>query len=63
MRFFRLDHGTLTTLIAEIAIADVPDATETRLPASRRERLRLNRGKVTVTDGPFTETKEFAGFR
>ena len=29
--------------------------------ASRRPRVRLSNGKVTVTDGPFTESKEIIG--
>src|SRR5262245_8389051 len=30
-------------------------------PSATGSRLRLSRGKVTVTDGPFTETKELLG--
>ena len=38
-------------------------ATEGCLPSALGARVRLNNGKVTVTDGPFTESKELvAGF-
>jgi hypothetical protein len=38
-------------------------ATEGCLPSARGARVRLDRGKITVTDGPFTESKELvAGF-
>ena len=38
-------------------------ATEGCLPSALGARVRLARGKVTVTDGPFTEAKELiAGF-
>jgi hypothetical protein len=38
-------------------------ATEGCLPSARGARVRLDDGKVTVTDGPFTESKELvAGF-
>ncbi len=30
-------------------------------PTSTGKRVRWNRGKVTTTDGPFTETKEVLG--
>ena len=30
-------------------------------PTSEATRVRLSRGKLTVTDGPFTETKEVVG--
>jgi hypothetical protein len=36
-------------------------ATEGCLPSARGARVRLSRGKVTVTDGPFTEAKEVIG--
>jgi hypothetical protein len=31
------------------------------LPASEGARVRLSRGKIKVTDGPFTESKEVVG--
>jgi hypothetical protein len=36
-------------------------ATEGCLPSALGARVRLGRGKVTVTDGPFTESKEIVG--
>jgi hypothetical protein len=36
-------------------------ATEGCLPSALGARVRLSRGKVTVTDGPFTEAKEVIG--
>jgi hypothetical protein len=36
-------------------------ATGGLLPTSQAVRMRSNRGKVSTTDGPFTETKEVVG--
>ena len=36
-------------------------ATESCLPSSLGARVRLSAGKLTVTDGPFTEAKELVG--
>jgi len=36
-------------------------AAEGCLPSSAGARIRLSNGKVTVTDGPFTESKEVIG--
>src|SRR4051794_13465537 len=36
-------------------------ATEGCLPSSLGARVRLSEGKVTITDGPFTEAKEVVG--
>jgi hypothetical protein len=36
-------------------------ATEGCLPSAHGARVRLSDGKVTVTDGPFTEAKEVVG--
>ena len=36
-------------------------ATEGCLPSARGTRVRLSGGKLTVTDGPFTEAKEVVG--
>lgn len=36
-------------------------ATEGLLPSSKGARVRLTDGKLTVTDGPFTEAKELIG--
>ena len=47
----------------EMAKAGVLLATEGCLPSAMGARVRLASGKVTVTDGPFTESKELvAGF-
>ena len=49
--------------IGEMAKAGVLLAADGLLPSSQGARARLSRGKFTVTDGPFTETKELiAGF-
>jgi hypothetical protein len=36
-------------------------ATEGCLPSAKGARVRLSKGNLTVTDGPFTETKEVIG--
>lgn len=36
-------------------------ATEGCLPSAKGARVRLSEGKVSVTDGPFTESKEIIG--
>jgi hypothetical protein len=47
----------------EMAKAGVLLATQGCLPSALGARVRLSGGKVTVTDGPFTESKELiAGF-
>jgi hypothetical protein len=48
-------------LIEEMAKAGVLLATEGCLPSSQGARVRISAGKFTVTDGPFTETKEVVG--
>jgi hypothetical protein len=49
--------------IEELAKSGVLLLTDGLLPSSTGARVRLAGGKVTVTDGPFTETKELiAGF-
>jgi hypothetical protein len=49
--------------IGELAQSGVLLATDGLQPSSKGARVRLSRGKLTVTDGPFTETKELiAGF-
>jgi hypothetical protein len=49
--------------IGELAASGVLLATDGLQPSSKGARVRLARGKLTVTDGPFTETKELiAGF-
>ena len=50
-------------LIEEMTNAGVLLATEGCLPSAKGARLRRSGGKLTVTDGPFTESKELiAGF-
>jgi hypothetical protein len=50
-------------LIEEMQSAGVLLATEGCLPSALGARVRLSGGEVTVTDGPFTESKELiAGF-
>jgi hypothetical protein len=50
-------------LIEESVKAGVLVATEGCLPSALGARVRLSGGKVTVVDGPFTESKELiAGF-
>jgi hypothetical protein len=44
--------------IQEITQAGVLLSTEGLLPSSRGTRVRLAQGKLTVIDGPFTESKE-----
>lgn len=44
--------------IEEITQAGVLVATAGLQPSSKGARVRLSEGKVTVTDGPFAETKE-----
>jgi hypothetical protein len=44
--------------IEEITKAGVLLNTAGLHPSSKGSRIRLSEGKVTVTDGPFTETKE-----
>jgi hypothetical protein len=42
----------------DVAKAGVLEATDGLKPSSTGKRIRLENGKVTVTDGPFTESKE-----
>ena len=50
-------------LIDEMKREGVLLATEGCLPSAAGARVRLSNGKLTVTDGPFTESKELvAGF-
>ena len=57
------DIAVMGKLIEEMTKAGVLLATEGCQPSAKGARIRLNGGKFTVTDGPFTETKELvAGF-
>jgi hypothetical protein len=50
-------------LIAEMNAAGVLIATDGLQPSSKGARVRISEGKLTVVDGPFTETKELiAGY-
>jgi hypothetical protein len=49
--------------IQELASSGVLLATDGLLPSAYGARVRLSQGKLTVTDGPFAESKELiAGF-
>jgi hypothetical protein len=49
--------------IGELAASGVLLAADGLLSSAKGARVRLSKGKVTVTDGPFTESKELiAGF-
>jgi hypothetical protein len=46
------------TFIGEVMQAGVLLATDGLHPSSKGKRVKLANGKVTITDGPFTESKE-----
>ncbi|MPZ36970.1 MAG: YciI family protein [Rhizobiales bacterium] len=46
------------TFIEEVMKAGVLLSTDGLLPSSKGKRVKLANGKVTITDGPFTESKE-----
>jgi len=48
-------------LIAEMTASGVLLSTEGCLPSATGARVRHANGKITVTDGPFTEAKEVIG--
>ncbi|MFE9675956.1 YciI family protein [Streptomyces sp. NPDC006259] len=48
-------------LIEEITKAGVMLDTAGLLPSAQGTRVHLNGGEISVTDGPFTETKEVVG--
>ena len=48
-------------LIEEMTQAGTLVSTEGCLPSSKGARVRRSGGKLTVTDGPFTESKELIG--
>jgi hypothetical protein len=48
-------------LTEEFAKAGVLIATDGLQPSSKGARVRISNGKLTVTDGPFAETKELIG--
>ena len=55
------EMAAMGQLIEEMTKAGVLLATEGCLPSAKGARVRLSGGKITVTDGPFTETKEIVG--
>jgi hypothetical protein len=55
------EMAAMGQLIEEMTNAGVLLATEGCLPSAKGARVRLSGGKITVTDGPFTETKEIVG--
>jgi hypothetical protein len=55
------DMAKMGQLIEEMTKAGVLLATEGCLPSAKGARVRLSNGKLTVTDGPFTESKEVIG--
>jgi hypothetical protein len=52
------EMAAMGKLIDEMAKAGVLLATEGCMPSSKGVRVRIDKGKYTVTDGPFPETKE-----
>jgi hypothetical protein len=50
--------ANVTALMEEVSKAGVILATDGLQPSSKGKRVRLADGKVTVIDGPFTESKE-----
>jgi hypothetical protein len=57
------EMAAMGKLIDEMSKAGVLLATEGCQPSSKGARVRLDGGKFSVTDGPFTESKELvAGF-
>lgn len=48
-------------LIEDMSREGVLIATEGCLPSAKGARVRLSGGKISVTDGPFTESKELIG--
>jgi hypothetical protein len=53
--------ATMGKLIDEMMKAGVLVGTEGCLPSATGARVRIADGKFTVTDGPFTESKELVG--
>jgi hypothetical protein len=57
------EMAKMGAFIGEMAASGVLLAADGLQPSSKGARVRLSAGKLTVTDGPFTETKELiAGF-
>jgi hypothetical protein len=57
------EMAAMGQLIEEMAKAGVLIATDGLQPSSKGARVRISGDKFTITDGPFTETKELvAGY-
>jgi hypothetical protein len=58
-----MELSAMGDLIGELGAAGVVLSTEGLHPSERGARVRLAEGRVSVTDGPFTEAKELiAGY-
>jgi hypothetical protein len=55
------EMARMGNFIEEMMKSGVLLSTEGCLPSATGARVRLSGGKLTVTDGPFTETKELVG--
>jgi hypothetical protein len=55
------EMASMGKLIEEWMKSGILLATEGCLPSAKGARIRLSAGKITVTDGPFTESKEVVG--
>ena len=55
------EMATMARHIEEAMKAGVLVATEGCLPSAKGARVRLTKGQLLVTDGPFTESKEVVG--
>jgi hypothetical protein len=55
------EMANMGKLIEEMTKNGTLEATEGCLPSAKGARVRLQDGKITVTDGPFTEAKELIG--
>jgi hypothetical protein len=53
--------AAMEKLISEMMQAGVLIGTEGCLPSAKGARVRVANGKFTITDGPFTESKELIG--
>jgi len=53
--------AAMNKLIDDMTKSGVLLSTEGCLPSALGARVRLSNGKITVTDGPFTEAKEVIG--
>ncbi|MFL5545379.1 MAG: YciI family protein [Gemmatimonadaceae bacterium] len=54
-------QAAMGKLIEDMAKEGVLLATDGLLPSSKGARVRISNGKITVTDGPFSEAKEVIG--